>query len=241
MPSPVIGLTLRPHAANGGPATLLRNRAYFDALEDAGGAVMPLPVTTNVDHLRALYKRCDALCMPGGPDVSPRLYGEEPQPECAVDTDTALDGLERQLFTWALADDMPVLAICRGMQLLNVVLGGTLWQDLVTQREGVLQHQHEVSHRDVMHDISITSTSRLSELAGATSVLANSRHHQAVRSPAAGLTVTAESPDGVVEGVEDASRRFLIGVQCHPEDLYAGQEWSRRLFRSFVVAAAPGA
>lgn len=240
MTPPVIGITLRPKDSNGGPPVLLRNRAYFDALDDAGAAVMPFPVTANSDHLRALYDRCDALCLPGGPDVQPRLYGEELRPDCNVDPDPELDGVETQLIAWAMADDKPLLAICRGLQVLNVAMGGTLWQDVSVQVEGALRHKHDVAHDSMTHRVDIEPGSRLHELTGATVVDANSRHHQAVRDPAASMVVSAHAPDGVVEGVELPRRRFVVGVQCHPEDLYATHEWCRRLFRGFVDAASGG-
>lgn len=237
MVSPVIGLTLRHHA-NGGPPVQMRNRAYFDALEDAGGAVMPIPVTRNREHLRALYERCDAVCLPGGPDVDPRLYGEQRCEDCGVDVDAELDSVELQLAEWALADRKPVLAICRGMQLLNVSLGGTLWQDLLQQREGSLTHQHEVSHRDILHEVQLVPGSLLHELAGEDVIEVNSRHHQAVRQPAAELRISATAGDGVIEGVEAPDGAFVVGVQCHPEDLYQRLEWSRRLFRGFIARSA---
>lgn len=240
MQAPVVGVTLRPQASNGHPSMMVRNRSYFDALEDAGGVVMPLPITTNSDHLRALYDRCDSLCMPGGPDVHPRLYGEAPRADCALDVVEELDDVEMQLVRWALADGKPLLAICRGMQLMNVALGGTLYQDLVTQHPAALRHQHQVTHLDVMHQMTIEDGTRLAALAGAVKVEVNSRHHQAVRDAAPSLQVSAVSPDGVVEAVEDPARGFLLGVQCHPEDLYFSHDWSQRLFKEFISHSSGG-
>jgi putative glutamine amidotransferase len=240
MSVPVVGLTLRPIAGNGRPPYLMRNRAYYEALEGGGAAVMSLPVSPRADRLRALYDRCDAICVPGGPDVQPRLYGEEERRDCRVDADAELDDVETVLISWAIEDGKPLLAICRGAQVLNVALGGTLWQDLLVQFDGALRHDHAESHRDVVHQLTIERGSRLRDLTGADVIEVNSRHHQAIRDPAPSLTVTAFSTDGVIEAVEDESRRFVVGVQCHPEDLYAGHEWSRRLFRDFVSASSGG-
>ncbi len=142
MSVPVVGLTLRPIAANGRPPYLMRNRAYYEALEGGGAAVMSLPISARTDRLRALYDRCDAICVPGGPDVQPRLYGEETRGDCRVDADAELDDVETVLISWAIEDDKPLLAICRGAQILNVALGGTLWQDLLVQFDGALRHDH---------------------------------------------------------------------------------------------------
>lgn len=237
MATPVVGITLRPYKGGSLPPVLMRNRAYYDALEDSGAAVMSLPVGGDAAAMRVLYERCDALCVAGGPDVQPALYGEEERPDCSVDAAPELDTVETQLIQWALDDGKPLLAICRGLQVLNVALGGTLWQDLTVQVEGTLQHKHDDRHHEVLHDLRIEPGSRMHDIARADTALVNSRHHQGVHVVAPALRVTARAPDGVVEALEDPARSYLLAVQCHPEDLYTRMGWSRRLFADFVRAA----
>ena len=124
--SPVIGITLRVLHEKGLSADLARNRAYFDALEGAGGTPLGISASLSKSRLRELFDLCDGLCLPGGPDVDPALYGEETRADCAVEVDEELDRAEMLLARWALDADKPVLAICRGAQVLNVALGGTL-------------------------------------------------------------------------------------------------------------------
>jgi len=216
----------------------MRNRAYYDALEGAGAAVMSLPLGGQPDAMRVLYERCDAVCVAGGPDVQPALYGEDERADCNVDAAPELDSVETQLVHWALDDGKPLLAICRGLQVLNVALGGTLWQDLNVQVEGTLQHKNSGRDHEILHEMRVEPGSRLHDITRAETVMVNSRHHQGVHAVAPPLTVTGRSPDGVVEALEDPARGFLVALQCHPEDLYTRMEWSRRLFAEFVRAGS---
>src|SRR5207302_1667144 len=126
----VVGITLRPQAgAPDRPARLVQNRAYLDAIEAAGAVPLPLPLLRDPEKLRALYERCDAICLPGGPDIEPQRYGEEPREDAEISSEAELDETEMLLTRWLVAEDRPTLAICRGIQVLNVALGGTLWQD----------------------------------------------------------------------------------------------------------------
>src|ERR1035441_9373025 len=127
--SPLIGITLRVLHEKGLPADLARNRAYFDALEGAGGTPLGISSSLSEDRLRELFDLCDGLCLPGGPDVETILYGGDERADCAVEVDHDLDRAEMLLARWALEADKPVLAICRGAQVLNVALGGTHWPD----------------------------------------------------------------------------------------------------------------
>jgi putative glutamine amidotransferase len=237
MGSPVIAIPLRVDDRGGVTPRLYQNRAYFAALENAGAAVQPIPVTTDMDRLRTLYERCDGVCLPGGPDVLPSLYGEETRDDCSVDSNLEMDTVDLQLARWAVADDKPLLAICRGLQVLNVALGGTLWQDIAVQRGGNVAHPDSRPRDQVVHAVQATPGSRLAAYLGDGAVGVNSLHHQGVRQLAPTLTASAHSPDGVIEGVEHAGRRFVLGVQCHPEELYAAHPWAARLFHDFVVAA----
>jgi putative glutamine amidotransferase len=234
---PVVGVALRPEAREGTPRRLLLNRAYIDALQQADLAVLLLPTGADERGLRSLYDLCDAVMLPGGPDVQPELYGESVQAGCEVSSSAELDATELRTTTWALEDGRPLLAICRGMQVLNVAVGGTLWQDLTAQRSGSLLHRHRGERNELVHQISIENGTRLRDIAAAACIDVNSLHHQGIRKVGRGLEVTARAPDGLVEGVELTSHRYAVGVQCHPEELIAGSAWARRLFGDFAAAA----
>ncbi|MGA8523223.1 MAG: gamma-glutamyl-gamma-aminobutyrate hydrolase family protein [Candidatus Dormiibacterota bacterium] len=235
--SPLIGITLRVLHEKGLPADLARNRAYFDALESAGGTPLGISSSLAEPRLRELFDLCDALCLPGGPDVEPTLYGEATRADCAVEVDNDLDRAEMLLAGWALEADKPLLAICRGAQVLNVALGGTLWQDVGTQGATEHNHSQDGSRQELTHNIDVVPNSRLHTIAAAPQVDVNSMHHQALRDLGRDLVVTARAHDGLVEAVEHPGRRFVVGVQCHPEELYLDRDWARRLFIDFVAAA----
>lgn len=227
---PVVAIPLRPDLV-AGSRRLYQKRVYFDAVEAAGGVVLPVPLTSDEERVRALYDRCDAVCLPGGPDVAPERYGEQPRDGFGVESVPELDGVELCLARWAMDDGLPILAICRGVQLLNVSLGGDLWQDIARQVDGALEHD------ELMHSVDVPPGSRLSALVGERTVEVNSRHHQAIREVAASLTVTARAPDGIVEAVEHTDHPFVVGVQCHPEELYGPSSWATRLFEEFIASA----
>ncbi len=235
--SPLIGITLRVLHEKGLPADLARNRAYFDALEGGGGTPLGISSSLSEPRLRELFELCNALCLPGGPDVEPSLYGEETRADCAVEIDADLDRAEMLLARWALEADKPVLAICRGAQVLNVALGGTLWQDVGTQGATEHNHSQDGSRQELTHNIDVLPDSRLRTIAGSRHVEVNSMHHQALRDLGDDLVVTARAHDGLVEAVEHPGRRFVVGLQCHPEELYLERDWARRLFADFVAAA----
>jgi putative glutamine amidotransferase len=234
--APRIGLTLRTPAELDLPPVLARNRAYFDALEAAGATPVGISASLSEANLRELFDLCDGLCLPGGPDVQPTLYGEEIRADCKVEVDPELDRAEMLLARWALEVDKPLLAICRGAQVLNVALGGTLWQDVGTMLATEHNHYPPSSRGEVTHHIEVTPASRLHTIAGDARVDVNSMHHQAVRDLGRDLVVSARAHDGLVEAVEHPGRRFVVGVQCHPEELYLERPWARRLFQDFVDA-----
>jgi gamma-glutamyl-gamma-aminobutyrate hydrolase PuuD len=205
---------------------------YCDRVREAGGEPVEL-AAGSIDGL-------DALVLTGGIDVAPERYGQEPHPTVKR-TDPARDAFEIDVLNHALARDLPVLAICRGHQLLNVAFRG-----------GLLQHIEDGSHRADFHSpaapsrwhtVRLEPGSRVRELLGANEIEVNSRHHQAVlpETLAPGLIATAYSPDGLVEGVESAEHRWVLGVQWHPERLepeHAGfAERSRPLFEALVAEA----
>ena len=232
---PVVGVALRPER---GDARLYQNTAYFDALIAAGAAPVGIPLRLPDEALRAVYERCDALLFAGGPDVDPRSYGEEPDPACHVDPAPHLDDTELRLARWATEEDRPVLGICRGAQLVNVALGGSLYQDIAVQHGAGVEHdRHDAGRSVVAHPAEVEPGTVLARAAGAPTIEVNSLHHQAIRRLGGGLVLSARAPDGIVEGAEDPERRFLVLVQSHPEELVADHAWARRLFDELVAAA----
>ncbi len=233
----VVGLPLRVFSGDSFPSKLALNRAYFTALEDAGADVVPVPVVRDAGRLRVHYEMLDALVLPGGADVEPWRYGATPRLDAGLYVMPEVDEVELALLRWALDDGKPVLAICRGIQVLNVACGGTLWQDL--HAEGVTQRPHDCEPRDsLVHDMEVAADSLLARTLGATRVSVNSLHHQAIRELAPSLRAVGHTDDGLIEGVEMTDGRFVVGVQCHPEELVHKEAWARRLFAALVEAGA---
>ncbi|HXN89978.1 MAG TPA: gamma-glutamyl-gamma-aminobutyrate hydrolase family protein [Candidatus Sulfotelmatobacter sp.] len=233
----VVGVPLRPFASSEAPLKLALNRAYFDALELAGATALPIPIVREVDRIRFHYELLDALLLPGGVDVEPRRYGAVARDDCHLTLMPELDEVELTLTRWAIADGLPVLAICRGIQVLNVACGGTLWQDL--QVEGVTRESHDREPRDLLaHGLDIEPDSLLARTVGRTHLEVNSLHHQAIRDVGPSLRAVACSTDGLIEGVELPGHRFVVGMQCHPEELVGKQPWAINMFTALVEAGS---
>jgi putative glutamine amidotransferase len=212
-------------------------RKYVTALVEAGAEPVLIPVGT--PDAVALLDRVDAMLFPGGPDIDPKEYGEPLKPGTEVNPE--LDALELPLARQALRRRMPVLAICRGQQLINVALGGSLHQDLQGDRVTDLNHRTPRDQpRDLLSDdVSVEAGSTWGSLLDSAKLRVNSHHHQAVKEVAPGLKVTAVSADGVIEGLESEDGTVLA-VQCHPEELTA-YPWAQALFRHFAKKAAAAA
>jgi putative glutamine amidotransferase len=206
-------------------------RDYDAAVRRAGAT--PRPLSLDAPSSAAL-EGVDGLVLTGGDDVDPALYGESPHPTYDV-SEPGRDVFEIDLVCRALAADLPVLAICRGLQVLNVALGGTLIQDIPSEPGALLQHDAEGPPNTLAHSVAVAPGSCLAALVGPDDTRAvNSRHHQAIRALGQGLVVTATSPDGVIEAAELPAARFCVGVQWHPENFHAGE--FDRLFAGFVDA-----
>ena len=218
-------------------------QAYVSALRDAGAEpVVAWPdadARADTAALRGFLGRYAGLLLPGGKDVEPWRFREVPHPKLDA-APPELDEGELALARLALDADVPALAICRGIQVLGVAVGGSLYQDLPSQRPGGLSHRVTPPPNALAHEVDVAEGSRLRAVMGSGRFQVNSRHHQAVRDPGGervgALRIVARAPDGVVEGLESADRRFFIGVQWHPENLVGDSGEARRLFRGFVEA-----
>ncbi|MDQ6789342.1 MAG: gamma-glutamyl-gamma-aminobutyrate hydrolase family protein [Candidatus Dormibacteraeota bacterium] len=212
------------------------NGQYVAALNAAGADVILLPA--GQPAAAAILDRLDGVLFPGGLDVDPSHYGEEPTPALGrVNSD--LDELELPLVRQAVELGLPILGVCRGHQMVNVALGGTLYQDITA--EGVSSFDHwaplEKGRDYLAHTIRLEPDSYLREIVGRDEIEVNSFHHQAVKRVAPRLRPNAVSPDGVVEGLESVDG-LVLTMQCHPESLAPSTDWARALFEAFVSAAA---
>jgi putative glutamine amidotransferase len=211
--------------------------SYLRALEAAGGIPALIHLTRDAEVIDAHYARCDAILFAGGEDVGPAHYRAAPHPKLGR-TNPEQDEVEIALARRAVADGKPVLGICRGIQLLNVALGGTLYQDIGSEIDGALNHLESTERRDMSHPahpIALAQDCWLAEQIDTIAPVVNTLHHQALRDIAPGLRVTGRAPDGVVEAVEGSGASFVLGVQCHPEELWerTDRRWAR-MFTGFV-------
>jgi putative glutamine amidotransferase len=205
---------------------------YLRGLEAAGGLPLVMPPLEE-EAIESLLDRVDGICLSGGPDLDPGGYGAEPHPALGP-TEPDLDRFELAVARRADAREMPILAICRGTQALNVVRGGALHQHL-PEISTEIAHRQALPGDQTSHPIAIDPESRLAALLGAREIDVNSFHHQAIDRLGEGLRIVARAPDGTVEAVEDPNRPFLIGVQWHAETLLH-RPYETALFRRFVEA-----
>ena len=232
---PLIGIPLGFHTDRRGRVYVQLPEAYGTAIVEAGGAPVLIQPMDNAEALDRILGTLDGLLFPGGLDVHPQHFGEPLH--ATVNFDAPLDALELQVARFATERELTTLGICRGQQLLNVALGGSLIQDLPSA--GTMHPQSDANIRDdLAHTIEVAADSRLAAIFGETSFGVNSFHHQAVKALGRGLKPVAWSPDGVVEAVESTEHPWLLAVQFHPENLVASHEPSRRLFAAFVAACA---
>lgn len=221
-----------------GPQVMVSS-AYLAALERAGAIPVLLTPAHGADSVRELLSACDGLLLTGGEDVDPALYGQPPHPNLE-EVSSARDEMEILALETALEKGLPVLAICRGIQILNVAFGGSLFQDLPSQRPEGLIHEQSAPVTERWHGTKLAADSRLAEVFDAAERPVNSYHHQAVDRIGEGLRAVAWSEDGLVEALEAADGRWVVGVQWHPERLdpdAPDSDPDRRLFRAFVKAA----
>jgi len=240
MSIPVIGITGRVDQSARPPnlALFSTSQPYVRAVEMSGGAPVVLPPHLKEANLHAILEHLDGLVLSGGGDIQPALFGEEDNGLLWL-VDERRDRAELALARWALAEDLPLLAICRGAQVLNVAAGGTLILDIPTQIPNALTHSTVGGQPldAVAHTVEVAAASRLAALVGAGELGVNSAHHQAVKAVGEGLSVSARAADGVVEGLEAPAHPFCVGVQWHPEVMVERHPVMRSLFAGLVEAA----
>ncbi len=243
MSVPVIGITGRTDQSGRPPNLPLFSisRTYVQAVRLGGGTPVIIPPHLEESELRPIFQHLDGLVLSGGGDILPAAFGEK-DGGLLWSVDEQRDRTELTLARWALAEELPLLAICRGLQVLNVAAGGTLIQDIPTQVPNALTHS-TVAGRPVAviaHTVDVAAGSRLAALFGDGELGVNSAHHQAVKAVGTGLAVTARAPDSVIEGLEQPDHPFCVGVQWHPEAMVERYPKMRQLFEALAAAARPG-
>ncbi|MBC5823596.1 MAG: gamma-glutamyl-gamma-aminobutyrate hydrolase family protein [Candidatus Eremiobacteraeota bacterium] len=218
---------------------------YRRAVEEAGGEPVLIAATCDIDSVASLVNGCDGLLIPGGKDLAPEEYGARPHPAVRADSPTR-DVFELHALRHARCAGIPTLGICRGVQVMNVALGGTLYEDIADQYKppNGLKIRHdqtpERSRSDATHQVDLTAGSMLSSVLAGVCIATNSMHHQALRRVAFDLMVVGTTRDGIAEAVEarTCDHPFFVGVQWHPEDMVEHDRPSRALFAEFVRCAA---
>ena len=233
---PLVGVTTSI-TIDQSPERAYVNSAYLHAVQQAGGVPVLLPPQLSKSSLERLVRGLDAVLLTGGGDMDPAAFGETPHPTL-YDVAPSRDALETQVTLMALDKKTPLLAICRGVQVLNVVLGGSLHQDVATDPGTEILHSQKEARDQATHKVTVAAGSRLSRVLGGEDLEVNSFHHQVIKSLGRGLVPVAWAPDKLIEGVELADdSRFVLGVQWHPEHLVGNSEPARRLFSALVTAA----
>ena len=241
---PLIGVTPDFNAGDrkewGGrePTYFLRAR-YVRAIEDLGGIPIVLPLVTDLTARRRLLSQIDGLLLTGsGPDLAPELYGERQRYKFQVMSQRR-STFELEMAQLARAAHLPLLGICGGMQTLNVAFGGSLYQDIGSQRKQprALEHRQSTPATRLSHTVKIAPRSLLRRIVKTGTMRVNSSHHQSVKHVASALQASAVAPDGVIEAIESPTERFLLGIQWHPEFLFDRHYRHRRLFEAFLEAA----
>lgn len=207
---------------------------YLDAITQTGGIPIMFPLTEDTATLQQLCRMCDGFLLTGGQDVSPSLYGEATLPVCG-ECSAARDKMEQIVLNYVLSEDKPLLGICRGIQIINVLLGGTLYQNLPTQHPSSLEH-HQTPPYDVpVHKVILEPDSPLAALLGKTVLSVNSYHHQGIKALAPDLIPMAYATDDLIEAVCLKNQRFFWALQWHPEFCYHTDEDNRKIVAHFIA------
>ncbi|MEO5974507.1 MAG: gamma-glutamyl-gamma-aminobutyrate hydrolase family protein [Ilumatobacteraceae bacterium] len=224
---------LSPEAKGVREAAIASGRRYSEAIARAGGIALTVPpLESTLAHIKSLVERADAVLLHGGGDLDPTLYDQQTTTETVYGIVAEHDALELAIVRAAIAIDKPILAICRGIQVLNVALGGTLHQNLL---DTVADSE---SHWNIYHSVDLVEGSRVAKAMGTLQPSGgHSYHHQSIDRVAADLQIVAKSDDGVIEAVEHRTATWVVGVQWHPEDDAATDEQQQGLFNALIAAA----
>lgn len=233
MAKPLILLT--PSCTTSPLKRLYVNRAYVAAVESAGGIALTLSRPKDLADIAEVLATVDGVLLTGGVDVHPDHYNEKPEAHCG-EIDPERDRVELALFEFARTKKMPILGICRGMQLMNVALGGTLHQDVAIETKSAVIHErdHETERRVLAHPVSVVPDTMLSRIVEVSELSVNSLHHQGIDKIGGGLIPSAHAPDGLVEAIEYPGHPFMLGIEWHPEEL--PDDASKGIFSAFLDA-----
>ena len=226
---PIIGITFTSNIIGG------TSKNYIHAIEEHDG--IPRILYPGVPDSE--YDNINGLLLTGGPDIDPSYFGETEHETTEVESDR--DKLELSLFERAIEEDIPVFGICRGIQVMSVAMGGSLYQDIPSHFTDHLTHKIMENTDDSWHKIKVQQGSLLNQITCENAVIVNSRHHQALKVIGEGFVVTAQSEDGIIEAIEDKSKKFVLGVQYHPERMCKtaeSQEHRGKLFKAFIKACS---
>lgn len=241
MNRPIIGVVASRFLRNDHQTAGLAE-TYLKAITAAGGIPLLMHQTDDDDVLEWHYRQCNGLLLAGGGDVEAHHFGEDPHPNIGT-LEPLRDAVELSLIRRAAADSLPTLGICRGAQVLNIALGGDIWQDVPSQYPSEVDHYASerlpVGEKHYGHPLLLTEGSWLAAQLGTTSLPVNTYHHQAIRQVAPGFVATAHAPDGIVEAIERTDGGLMVGIQCHPEQMQQPGEgnWPQ-VFAAFVAACA---
>ena len=239
---PLIGLTcfstINPDWVQNAPGLYMDAvfRDYSRGVEFAGGIPVLIPVLKNPEATREVIARIDGLLLTGGKDICPRFFGEEPQVGIR-EMNYDRDAMELELIRGAEEQGIPILGICRGIQLICVAFGGSLYQDIYSQVPSCLDHNQKATKRTNTHTVKIIKDSGLFGIVDSEVIWVNSNHHQAVKDLPQGFVASATASDGIVEAIERLDYPFLVGIQWHAEGTWIHDETSRRIFSALIEAA----
>jgi putative glutamine amidotransferase len=241
---PVIGITCRADTTTGvypGRPINVQTDSYINAVLQAGGLPILIPIQLSGELLETLFQQVAGLIFSGGGDIDPALYGETPQVDNLDEIQPGRDALEIKLMQMATQAGKPFFAICRGIQVMNVANGGSLWQDVACQKPQAIRHDYfhgDTQPRDYLaHQVTLEPSSLLTKILETDRLPVNSLHHQGVKGVAPSLRAVGYAADGLVEVLEARDHPFGLGVQWHPEELVANQEAARKIFAAFIEAS----
>ena len=229
---PVIGVTPWYNYDN---RMLYIKDGYCEGIIEAGGMPVVLPLSENEELLDKMINTCDGFLISGGPDIDARMYGEENK-VFNEEISPYRDFLEAYIIKKAIQINKPLLGICRGIQVMNVAMGGTLYQDIHSQikEKELIKHSQSAPKWYATHSVLLEGSSKLNDILKKEKIDVNSYHHQAVKDLAPGFKITAISPDGIIEAIEHSNHRFAVGVQWHPELMWQRSSEALRLFQELV-------